>query len=289
MVKMNKENLLEVALVGEVTHTSMHPSYTTTWDNQPLLGVGKGGIVYNVKVGDPCFGWEQGEKVEPGVSADGIGKDAEKNSFRQFSNIGNRVRVVNGEAKGAWGTVVGKVGYLPGRAHHVVMNFGEDTLEKLTIGDKVQIKSHGVGLKLLDHPGVYARSCSPALIEAWGLGEDDGKLVVPVTKIVPADFVGQGHGGSPPEANNWEIQTQSPDAVEHVKGLCFGDMVLLKDILSAWGRGYYEYGATVGVVSSGPSQSLGQGIGVTTLLTCKGGEFVPQMDPGANLKRMLKL
>ena len=30
MVKMNKENLLEVALVGEVTHTSMHPSYTTT-------------------------------------------------------------------------------------------------------------------------------------------------------------------------------------------------------------------------------------------------------------------
>ena len=60
-------------------------------------------------MGDPCFGWEQGEKVEPGVSADGIGKDTEKNSFRQFSNIGNRVRVVNGEAKGAWGTVVGKV------------------------------------------------------------------------------------------------------------------------------------------------------------------------------------
>lgn len=171
----------------------------------------------------------------------------------------------------------------------MVMNFDDDTLEKLTIGDKVQIKAHGVGLKLLDHPEVYARSCSPALIEAWGLGEDDGKLVVPVTKIVPADFVGQGHGGSPPEANNWEIQTQSPDAVEHVKDLRFGDMVLLKDILSTWGRGYYEDGATIGVVSSGPSQSLGQGIGVTTLLTCKGGEIVPKMDPGANLKRMLKL
>ena len=30
MVKTNKKNLLEVALVGEITHTSMHPSYTTT-------------------------------------------------------------------------------------------------------------------------------------------------------------------------------------------------------------------------------------------------------------------
>ncbi len=67
MVKTNKENLLEVALVGEVTHTSMHPSYTTTWDNQPLLGVGRGGIVYNVKVGDPCFGWAWGEGGARGI------------------------------------------------------------------------------------------------------------------------------------------------------------------------------------------------------------------------------
>ncbi|UCD45358.1 MAG: DUF4438 domain-containing protein [Candidatus Bathyarchaeota archaeon] len=289
MVKTNKENLLEVALIGEVTHTATPPSYTTTWDNKPWLGIGRGGIVYNVKVGDPCFGWVQGEKVEPGVSADGIGTDAEKASFRNLSGIGNKVRVVGGEAKGKSGTVVGKVGYLMGSNHHVVMQFDEETLDGLTIGDKVQIRAHGAGMKLLDYPGVRVISCSPTCIGSWGIAEQGEKLAVPVVKEVPAYFVGQGHGGSPPEASNWDIQTQSPDAVEHAKDLRFGDMVLLRDILSAWGRGYYEGAVTVGVVSCGPSKSLGQGVGVCTLLTCKEGEIVPKLDPKANLKEILEL
>ncbi len=289
MVKTNKENLLEVALIGEVTHTATPPSYTTTWDNKPWLGIGRGGIVYNVKVGDPCFGWAQGEKVEPGVSADGIGTDTEKASFRNLSCVGNKVRVVGGEAKGKSGTVVGKVGYLMGRNHHVVMQFDEETLDDLAIGDKVQIRAHGAGMKLPDYPGVRVISCSPTLIESWGIAEESGKLAVPVVKEVPAHFVGQGHGGSPPEASNWDIQSQSPDAVEHAKDLRFGDMVLLRDILSAWGRGYYEGAVTVGVVSCGPSKSLGQGVGVCTLLTCKEGEIVPKLDPKANLKEILEL
>ncbi|MCW4036700.1 MAG: DUF4438 domain-containing protein [Candidatus Bathyarchaeota archaeon] len=287
MVRTNKANLLEVALIGEVTHSAVAPTYTTGWDQRPLLGLGRGGIVYNVKVGDQCFGWAWGEKVEPGVSADGVGNDNEKGAFRNLSCIGNRVRVTEGEAKGDWGTVIGKVGYLPGRGHHVSMHFGEETLEKLAIGDKVQIKANGAGLKLLDYPGVRVISCSSTLLEAWGLGESGGKLIVPVTKVVPAKYVGQGHGGSPPEANNWDIQTQSPDAISHVEGLRFGDMVILEDILSSWGRGYYEGAVTVGVISCGPTKALGQGIGVTTLLTCKEGEIEAKVEPDANLKALL--
>ncbi len=68
MVWTNRENLLEAALNGEITHSAVAPSYATGWDERPRLGLGRGGIVYNVKVGDPCFGWASGDHVEPGVN-----------------------------------------------------------------------------------------------------------------------------------------------------------------------------------------------------------------------------
>jgi len=145
LVKTNKDNLLEIALQGEITHTAIPSTYTTTWDNKSQMSLGRGGIVYNVKVGDPCYGWELGDNVEPGVSADGTDTDRAKGGFRNLSNIGNRVKVLGGEAKGKWGTVIGKVGYLPGRGHHVVMHFKQDVLDDLTIGDKVQIRAKGRG------------------------------------------------------------------------------------------------------------------------------------------------
>jgi hypothetical protein len=101
--------------------------------------------------------------------------------------------------------------------------------------------------------------------------------------------VGQGSGGSPVESSNWDVQTQSPDAVSALKGLRLGDMVLLRDILSAWGRGYYEGAATVGVVSCGASSRLGQGIGVSVLMTSREEGLKARVDPGANLVNYLGL
>lgn len=283
------DSLLEVALLGKITHPVLGGSYLTGWDGKPMVGLGRGGIVYNVKVGDLCFGWAWGEKVEPGVSADGVGEDGEKGAFRNLSCIGNRVKVIDGDGKGVWGIIVGKVGYLPDRSHHVVIHFEDEALDKLAIGDKVQVKAFGVGLKLVDYPSVRVVSSSPGLIEAMGLEEVDGRLVVPVTKVIPAEYIGQGSGGSPVEASNWDVQTQSPDAISYLDDLRLGDIVILEDILSAWGRGYFEGAATVGVVSCGASKTMGQGIGVTVLLTGKEGELMAKVDPGANLKEYLRL
>jgi len=289
MVKTNREHLLEIGVIGEVTNASVEVPYTTSWDGKPAVSMGRGGIVYNVKPGDPCFGWAWGDKVEPGVSLDGVGNDNAKGSFRNFSCVGNAAKVVNGEAKGGSGVVVGKVGYIPGGGHHVVAHFDDGTLEKLAIGDKVQVRSAGVGLAFPDHPGVRAVGLSPHLMDGMVLEESKGNLVVPVVKVVPADYVGQGSGGSPSEASNWDLMTQSPDAVEYLKDLRLGDLVLLKDILSAWGRGYYEGGSTVGVVSCGASGRLGQGIGVTVILTSRGGEMLPKLDADANISKYLGL
>jgi hypothetical protein len=119
MIRTNRGSLLEVALIGEITHPVVEGSYMTAWDGTPMVGMGRGGIVYNVRVGDPCFGWAWGEKVEPGASADGVGNDREKGAFRNLSCIGNRVKVMGGEAKGETGVIVGKRGYITGGGHHV--------------------------------------------------------------------------------------------------------------------------------------------------------------------------
>ncbi|MCW3991931.1 MAG: DUF4438 domain-containing protein, partial [Candidatus Bathyarchaeota archaeon] len=74
-----------------------------------------------------------------------------------------------------------------------------------------------------------------------------------------------------------------------LRGLRLGDVVMLEDILSAWGRGYFEGAATIGVVSCGASQRMGQGIGVTVILTGREGELEPRMDPEANIGRYLGL
>ena len=289
MIKTNKENLLEIGVIGEITPTSVENMYMTSWIGEPVMGLGRGGIVYNVKPGDPCFGWTWGEKVEPGVSVDGKGSDGEKGSFRNFTCIGNSAKVMEGEAKGEEGVVVGKVGYHPGWAHHVVIHFPDETKDKLAIGEKVQVRSIGVGLEFLDHPNIRVVGLSPQLLEKMGVEEKNGKLMINVTAVVPPEYVGQGSGGAPVESSNWDIMTQSPDAVEYLKNLRLGDIVCLNDILSAWGRGYYEGARTIGVVSCGSSSKMGQGIGVTVLMTCKDGEIEPKLDQDSNIINYLSL
>ncbi len=289
MVESNRDRLLEIGVLGEVVHPLVGKGYLNDWEGRPGLGLGQGGIVYNVKPGDSVFGWAMGEKVEPGVALDGVGEDRAKGSFRNYTCVGNEAKVVSGEAKGAKGVVVGKVGGLPDRAHHVVAHFGEEDLEKLAIGDKVQVRSVGVGLSFPSYPDIRLVGLSPQLLDAWGLAEEGGRVKAPVTTVVPPEYVGMGSGGAPAEASSWNVMTQSPDAVEYLAGVRIGDLVALKDILSAWGRGYYEGAVTVGVVSTGASRKLGHGFNVTTLMTCRTGQLEPVLDPEANISRLLGL
>jgi len=69
--------------VGEITPPlqSSDPTYRDG-KGPPQMGLGRGGIVYNIKVGNPCFGWAW-EKAEPGASAEGVGNDREKDSLQE--------------------------------------------------------------------------------------------------------------------------------------------------------------------------------------------------------------
>ena len=75
-----------------------------------------------------------------------------------------------------------------------------------------------------------------------------------MVKEIPAEIMGQGPGG-PSLTGNWHIQTCFPPDVKKygLDELRYGDLVLLKDVQTDYWKGYYRGGATVGVISSGPS------------------------------------
>ncbi len=116
----------------------------------------------------------------------------------------------------------------------------------------------------------------------------DGKLEVPVVKEIPPVIIGQGAGrGS--LAGNWYIQTCFPPDIEKygLDELRFGDLVIMKDVQTDYGMGYYKGGATIGVICSSPSDISGMGIGVTPILSTRFGKLTSRIDPTANIAKYL--
>lgn len=289
MIRTNKDSLITIAVQGEVVPAQVERLYEATWDGRAKLCIGVGGINYNLKIGGRVFGWVNGDRAEPGVSTDNTGSASQQTGYRTRASLGNEARLLSGEAKGARGVVVGKHGYrLPGRAHHVLLHFDDETLEKLAIGDKVLIKACGVGLEIVGHEDVLVRSLGPNLLESMGIEESAGKLAIPAVKEIPNDLMGEGWGTGA-HSSHIGIQTcYSPDVTAYgLDELRFGDVVLLRNILSDWGRHYYRGATTVGVVVSGPSDVSGRGIGVITILSSKDGKLEPKIDPNANIGNYL--
>ena len=291
MIKTNKDKLLTLAYQGEIVPAQVVRTYQATWEGKAKMCIGVGGINYNLKTGMNLFGWANGDKAEPGVATDGVGNDGHKNGYRQKTGVGNKVKVISGDAKGDAGTVTGKHGYrLPNNAQHVQVHFSAETLDKLSIGDKVRVKGNCVGLQITGHEDVMIYSCSPELLENMGIEEVDGRLNVPVALEVPAKIVGAGYG-TQAHSSHIEIQTCYPPDIKMygLDRLRFGDIVALKDVSSNYGRHYYRGATTIGVVCSGPSELSGMGIGVTTILSHLDGKLVPVESPDANLKNILEL
>ncbi len=281
-IQTNKDRILTLAVQGRIAPAQPARSYVTTWDGKPKMAIGTGGINYNLKIGDRVFGWANSDRATVGVAAEGMGEERFSSAWTVYPAIGNEARVVSGEARGATGLVVGKFGSF------VLLHFEDSVLEKLTIGDVIQVKACGIGLEIDGFKDVFIHSLSPGLLEKLGLKVVDGKIEVPVVKEIPAEIVGQGAGGSS-LSGNWHIQTCYPPDIEKygLSELRFGDLVLLKDIQTDFGRGYFKGGATVGVVCSGPSDVSGLGIGVTPILSTRSGKLVSRIDREANIGRYL--
>jgi hypothetical protein len=286
MLRTNKDKLPIMSVLGEVSHPSQRQPYRVGFDGVPRVVTGTGGITYNYRIGDQAMDLA-GDHVEPGVSTKN--KDEHYNSaYNTFACVGNVAYVVSGDAKGAKGYVTGTHGGI----EHVMVDFEPEVLEKLVIGDKIQVRACGQGLELLDYPGVRVMNLDPDLLMKMGIREaEGGVLEVPVAAIAPAELMGSGIGAATAERGDYDITTQDPEALkEHgLENIRFGDIVAVRDRSSFFGRSYRKGAIEIGVVVHSDSKLSGHGPGVATLLTAHRGEIRPVLDERANLAYMLEV
>jgi hypothetical protein len=283
-IETNKDSLLKVAVSGEIVHPRGRKYYSTTWDGSTKISLGMDGITYNVRVGDPVFGWASADHVEPGVSI--VNKNKEHDlALGTLSCIGNKARVISGDAKDSHG-------YVTGKHSNLLAWFKDEDIEKMAIGDKIQVKVWGVGLQIEGFEKVKVMKIDPILLESIGINIEKDQLVVPVTKRIPSYVMGSGLGHWPvSEYVDYDIQTTCTDTIDELglRDLRLGDLVALIDQYCGYGRGYLKGALTIGVVVHGASDIAGHGPGVNPVLTCKNGEIITRIDYGSNIEYYLNL
>jgi len=292
LIKTNRDKIVKISVIGEVVSPVVGDGvYKITADGEPVVLPGVGGITYNLRVGDVAAGW-MADHVEPGVSIENRVSDrrfpnGQSRALNVLSCIGNEAKVVEGDAKGDKGVVVGKHGGI----EHVMVDFQPETMEKLVIEDKVMIKAYGVGLRLLDLPEVKLFNVSPEFLEAVDPAIKDGKLEVPVTHTIPAAIMGSGLGRSHVASGDYDITMFCEATCEEygLGDLRFGDLVAIEDADHSYGRIYRRGALSVGIVTHSDCVVAGHGPGVTTLFTSKTGAIKPLLNPGANIAKFMKL
>ena len=279
-----------ISVQGRVSYPVKKGPYRITYDGKAVVVPGVGGITYNIKVGDKAFGWEA-DHVEPGVSTvvNEEKRDAPPNyAYNILACMGNQARVVSGEAKGALGVITGHHGGI----EHVLIDFDQETLEKLCIGDKILVKAYGQGLKLLDYPEIKVFNLDPSLLEKMNIKEmGDGTIGVPVTCEIPAKLMGSGLGSASVASGDYDITTADKKMVEKYRldQIKFGDIVAISDADNSYGRSYREGAVSVGIVVHSDCVIAGHGPGVATLLTSPKGNIKFHLDPEANIANYLNI
>lgn len=284
-MRTNKDKVIKHSVQGKVAHPKFG-GYRVDTEGNPHVIPGTGAINYNVKVGDLAFGWA-GDHIEPGVTMKNT-DNAENAALNIFSCIGNEAKVVSGEAKGAKGFVTGS----HGGVEHVMVYFDEETLDKMTLDDKILVKGFGQGFKLLDYPEVKVMSIDPDLFDKLSIDEQDGKLIVPIVAEIPHGLMGSGVGSGYSQKGDYDLITSDMEEIKRLglDQLRFGDFVLLKDTDCSYGLGGYLEGAsTLGVVIHSDCIKNGHGPGISVVMTSKKPIIVGKKDKSANVADLMQV
>lgn len=291
MLRTNVQQLVEKSVIGTVTQPkiSLKNPYIVDPSGQAHVLPGTGGISYNVKIGDSAFDFE-GDHVEPGVSvtyAEDDRKGLLVGGLNILSCVGNEARVVSGAAIGSKGVVTGK----HGGVEHVLIDFSSAVLDKLVVGDKIQVKSVGQGLVLKDYTHIQVMNCDPALFQKLNIAVQNKQLVVPVTHVIPSSVMGSGIGSKHSFSGDYDIQVADREIVQKygLQNLRLGDLIAIRDADCRYGRAFHSGAMSVGVVVHGSCLTSGHGPGVTIIMTTLEKLIVPKIEPSANIADYLSI
>jgi len=292
MLKLNTNQLVKISVVGEVASPVYRDIYQVSHKGEALNLPSVGGIVYNVKIGDPVRGWI-GDHIEPGVSTvNKEGKEEryspENAGYNILSCIGNEATVISGDAKGAKGVVTGTHGGI----EHVLIDFPDKVLGKLHHGDKIQVKAFGLGLAILGRPEIKFFNLDPGLlIKMKPYFDKDNNLAVPAAAKIPAYLMGSGLGQRSVVSGDYDITMADENTIKKLglNNLRFGDIVVIEDTDNSYGRCYRPGAVSIGVIVHSDCVLAGHGPGVATIITSSKGKIKPKIDKNANIGYYLKI
>jgi len=289
MLRTNSMNCVMQSVLGGIAHPriSLRSPYLVDSDGGIHVLPGVGGITYNVVVGDLAFNFA-GDHVEPGVSVTLDEKErdgANLGALSILACIGNEARVASGEAMNARGIVTGK----HGGVEHVIIDFAPSALDKLVIGDRIQIKAYGQGLKLKDFPDIQVMSIDPDLFQKMGIVAQGNQILVPVTHVIPASIMGSGTGARHSFSGDYDIQSSDRDVAQKhgLQSLRLGDVIAIRDADCRFGRSIRTDAISIGVVVHASCVTSGHGPGVTVIMTTAKKLIVPKMEQEANIAHYL--
>ena len=286
MIKTNKNKLVIQSVIGQISNPTFSKSpYVISADGIPTVLPSVGGITYNIRIGDSAIGLAA-DHVEPGVSImntdKSIGSWSPNAGLNTLACVGNEVRVISGEAKGSKGFVVGKHGGI----EHVMVDFDPEILEQLVIGDRMQIKAFGTGLRLTDfNTEIHVMNISPELLTKIDAKKKNDTIEFPVTHLVPAAIMGSGLGANHAYSGDYDIQMFDEQMIKkhNLDTLKFGDFVAITDADHTYGRIYKTGAVSIGIIVHSNCIIAGHGPGVMSVLTSSNGKIKPVINKNSNL------
>jgi hypothetical protein len=194
---------------------------------------------------------------------------------------------VSGPAAGSKGIVTGK----HGGVEHVIIDFPPSVIDKLSIGNRIQVRAVGQGLVLKDYADVHVMSIDPKLLQKLGITQQSKQLVVPVTHVIPASLMGSGIGSRHSYSGDYDIQLADKESVQKygLQSLRLGDVIAIRDADCRFGRSYRNEAVTIGVIVHGACVTSGHGPGVTVIMTTARKLIVPKIEENANIGLYLEL
>ncbi|HMO08419.1 MAG TPA: DUF4438 domain-containing protein [Paracoccaceae bacterium] len=288
-VATNAADLVAVSVAGHIVHPGFPglpaEPYRLASDGTAFLLPTYGGIVYNVSVGDRAFGWAA-DCIHPGVSIRQA-EDTRNRGLNVYACVGNRAKVMTGQAAGTAGVVTGKSGRF---SEQVIVHFPKAARAKMAVGDQIVIRSEGIGMALTDHPAVMLKGIGPNLLDALPCRKDGGRIDFGVVATIPAHLVGAGLGLT---SEGGSLHLQSTDRGELARhgldALRLGDIVALADTDSRYNHGYLRGARALGVICTTDGPRAGFGPGIAILMTSPAGELGSFDAPGTNIAGLLSL
>lgn len=271
-----------MSIGGFATQPSFkNPGYIPNNDGQAVIYPGMFGVVNNIKVGDNAFGWA-GDHVEPGVSIDSENPN-EHFALHYLVCTGNKAIVRSGEAKGEIGIVTGE------HARNLI-HFENKILDKICIGDQIDIITHGRGLKLLDFPNIEIKKIDPKLLKSFFLKIVKKKLIVDVAIELPIRIMGSGAELNS-EYVDQDLMSGDRALMKKLKidQMKLGDLIAINHADHRWGRSYKKNYVSIAICIHGDSVMSGHGPGIMTIMTGKENDLGWKINKKANIKNLLKI